>query len=71
VSCGASASEYSCAHAAQINFRDLTPYLTYDFTTMQKADLLHRVFANVTLKTVSKDSNERNSCTESADEFRD
>jgi hypothetical protein len=28
--CGVSANEYSCAHGAQINFRDLTPYLTYD-----------------------------------------
>jgi hypothetical protein len=27
-----SANEYSCAHGAQINFGDLTPYLTYDFT---------------------------------------
>jgi hypothetical protein len=27
--CGVSASEYSCAHGAQINFGDLTPYLTY------------------------------------------
>jgi hypothetical protein len=27
--CGASANEYSCAHGAQINFGDLTPYLTY------------------------------------------
>ncbi len=27
--CGASANEYSCAHEAQINFGDLTPYLTY------------------------------------------
>jgi hypothetical protein len=27
--CGVSANEYSCAHGAQINFRDLTPYLTY------------------------------------------
>ena len=26
---GASADEYSCAHGAQINFGDLTPYLTY------------------------------------------
>ncbi len=25
----ASASEYSCAHGVQINFGDLTPYLTY------------------------------------------
>ncbi len=31
-SCGVSANEYSCAaHGAQINFGDLTPYLTYDF----------------------------------------
>jgi hypothetical protein len=27
---GVSANEYSCAHGAQINFGDLTPYLTYD-----------------------------------------
>jgi hypothetical protein len=29
-SCGVSANEYSCAHGAQINFGDPTPYLTYD-----------------------------------------
>jgi hypothetical protein len=28
-SCGASVNEYSFAHGAQINFGDLTPYLTY------------------------------------------
>ncbi len=28
--CGVSANEYSCAHGAQINFGDLTSYLTYD-----------------------------------------
>jgi len=28
---GASANEYSCAHGAQINFGDLTPYLTYGY----------------------------------------
>jgi hypothetical protein len=28
--CGVSANEYSCVHGAQINFGDLTPYLTYD-----------------------------------------
>ncbi len=28
-SCGVSANEYSCAHGAQKNFGDLTPYLTY------------------------------------------
>ncbi len=27
--CGVSANEYRCAHGAQINFGDLTPYLTY------------------------------------------
>ncbi len=27
--CGVSANEYSFAHGAQINFGDLTPYLTY------------------------------------------
>jgi hypothetical protein len=27
--CGVSANEYSCAHGAQINLADLTPYLTY------------------------------------------
>ncbi len=27
--CGVSANEYSCVHGAQINFGDLTPYLTY------------------------------------------
>ncbi len=29
---GVSANEYSCAHGAQINFGDLTPYLTYAFS---------------------------------------
>ncbi len=27
-----SANEKSCAHGAQINFEDLTPYLTYAMT---------------------------------------
>ncbi len=27
--CGVSANEYRCGHGAQINFGDLTPYLTY------------------------------------------
>ncbi len=27
--CGVSANECSCAHGAQINFGDQTPYLTY------------------------------------------
>jgi hypothetical protein len=30
-----SANEYSCAHEAQINFGDLTPYLTYGFGPSQ------------------------------------
>jgi hypothetical protein len=30
--CGVSANEYSCAHLAQINFGDLTLYLTYDLS---------------------------------------
>jgi hypothetical protein len=28
--CGISVNEYSSAHGAQINFGDITPYLTYD-----------------------------------------
>jgi hypothetical protein len=32
--CGASANEYSCANGAQINFEDLTPYLTYAFSVI-------------------------------------
>jgi hypothetical protein len=32
-SCGFSANEYSCTHGAQINFGDLTPYLTCDLYT--------------------------------------
>jgi hypothetical protein len=28
--CGVSANEYCCAHGAQINFEDLTPYLKRD-----------------------------------------
>jgi hypothetical protein len=27
--CGVSAKKFSCTHGAQINFGDLTPYLTY------------------------------------------
>ncbi len=34
-SCGVSANEYSCTHGAQINFGDLTPYLTYGCTPTQ------------------------------------
>jgi hypothetical protein len=36
VSCGVSANEYSCAHGAQINFGDPTPYLTYDVVTSRE-----------------------------------
>jgi hypothetical protein len=28
--CGVSANEHNCAHETQINFGDLTPYLTYE-----------------------------------------
>ncbi len=30
---GVSATEYSCAHGAQINFGNLTPYLIYGWDT--------------------------------------
>jgi hypothetical protein len=30
---GVSAKEYSCAHGSQINFGDLTPYLTEGYIT--------------------------------------
>jgi hypothetical protein len=42
-SCWASADEYSCAHGAQINFGDLTPYLTHG---------LERLTANAKVATV-------------------
>ena len=29
--CGVSAKDYKCANRAQLNFGDLTPYLTYGF----------------------------------------
>ncbi len=35
---GASANEYSCAHGAQINFGDVTPYLTYGATEQSGGD---------------------------------
>jgi len=38
--CGVSVNEYSCAHGAQINFGDLTPYLTYESNTHNANDLL-------------------------------
>jgi hypothetical protein len=30
-SCGVSANEYSCAHGAQINLGELTPYSTHEY----------------------------------------
>jgi hypothetical protein len=36
VDCGVSANEYSCAHGAQINFGDLTPYLIYGIRRYSK-----------------------------------
>jgi hypothetical protein len=39
--CGASANEYNCTHGAQINFGDLTPYLTYDCKAMRIARPTH------------------------------
>ncbi len=38
--CGVSVNEYSCAHGAQINFGDLTPYLTFEYNTHNANDLL-------------------------------
>ncbi len=39
---GGSANKYSCAHGAQLNFGDLTPYLTYGIhnTVLQDSTLL-------------------------------
>jgi hypothetical protein len=37
--CGVSANEYSCAHGAQINFGDLTPYITYDLGCTLKCEI--------------------------------
>ncbi len=34
-----SANEYSCAHAAQTNFEDPTPYLTYGLRVTGKWDV--------------------------------
>ncbi len=35
---GVSANEYSCAHGAQINFGDLTPYITYVLIILTMAE---------------------------------
>ncbi len=44
--CGVSANEYSCAHLAQINFEDLTPYLPYKYspTTSHTSTFLTAIF---------------------------
>ncbi len=39
--CGASANENSCAHGAQRNFGDLTPYLTYAIFCLDGATSMH------------------------------
>jgi hypothetical protein len=36
--CGVSANEYSCAHGAQINFEDLTPYYIPSATILDNLD---------------------------------
>jgi hypothetical protein len=36
--CGVLANEHSCAHGAQMNFGDLTPYLTYDSGTPRSVE---------------------------------
>jgi hypothetical protein len=38
-----SANEYSCAHEAQINFGDLTPYLTYEYILDDLQDFGSRI----------------------------
>jgi hypothetical protein len=52
-SCGVSANEYSCAHGAQINFGDLSPYLTFEYNFF----LLQNFSALYTLKPGSGSSN--------------
>jgi hypothetical protein len=47
--CGVSANEYSCAHEAQINFVDLTPYLTYGPTCHISTLNWHCIIANACL----------------------
>jgi hypothetical protein len=36
--CGVLANKYSCAHRAQINFGDLTPYFTFAWFIKQRYD---------------------------------
>ncbi len=40
---GVSANEYSCAHGAQINVGDLSPYLTDGLNPLQKSRHLYRI----------------------------
>jgi hypothetical protein len=47
--CGVSANEYSCAHGAQINFGDFTPYLTYRNISGKSQQIFSlRTFLNLT-----------------------
>jgi hypothetical protein len=39
-SCGVSVNDYSFTHGAQINFGDLSPYLTYNGTRINKKKTL-------------------------------
>jgi hypothetical protein len=50
--CGVSANEYSCAHGAQMKFRDLAPYFTYvvDTPTLSFARL--RIYERSETKSV-------------------
>jgi hypothetical protein len=41
---GVLANEYKCAHGAQINFGDLTPYLTYAAKPASAPSFLHAAF---------------------------
>jgi hypothetical protein len=44
--CGASANEYSCKHGAQINFGDLTSYLTYGSGQSETATSVNSYLVN-------------------------
>ncbi len=51
---GVSANEYSCAHGAQINFGDLTPYLTYASFPLHIANHIDYMTTSDILADVSK-----------------
>jgi hypothetical protein len=51
--CGVSANEYSCAHGAQINFGDLTPYLTYG-TLIKKENKIFLLYKEIQSGAVAK-----------------